>query len=213
MVEVQSKSKFTNWMIVQPATLVANVYDDANGVQGSRLVFTAPRSGRVIIWRFQGEDDKAFPNISSFVISVKKPPKPDDPDDPDEPDNPNPPPKPPVVPNELGVGKPVYDSVMLLSAALRKKYAEGLAQIWSSTGARLAAVSTDPIDPVMEAIAAQTKELLGADHAKWNSYGTAVETAMQAAMDAGRLRKTDRAQVVQLCKEVAGALRIAGGQP
>lgn len=224
MVEVRSETPITQWMIWQPADLVAQVYDRVGGVDGSRLVFKAPPKGRVIIWRFQGQSDSAFPVMASFVIDVTgKPtppaPAPDGPDNPDPPTPPDPkpptpptPPPAPVIPNAFGVGQPVYDAVMKLHVNHRKAYAEKIAQVWSSTGARLAATQ-DAIDPAMEAIAPQTKAILGADSAVWNPYGDAVEAAIQAALDSGKLKKTDRAQVVQLCKEVAEALRIAGGQP
>ncbi len=217
MVEIRSNTPITQWMVWQPVDLAAQVYDRVGGVDGSRIVFKSPSKGRLIVWRFQGQNESAFPVMSAFVVDVGGTPDPDTPDNPDNPDPPPPkpptPPPAPVVPNEFGVGQPVHDAVMLLSKELRQKHAAGLAGIWAATGSRLAAVATDPIDSAMEAIAPQTDQLLGADKPAWVSFGNAVETAIQAAMDSGKLKKTDRAQVVRLCKEVAEALRIAGRQP
>lgn len=216
MVEIRSGTPITQWMVWQPVDLAAQVYDRVGGVDGSRIVFKSPSKGRVIIWRFQGQNESAFPVMSAFVVDVGGTPDPDTPDNPDNPDPPPPkpptPPPAPVVPNAFGVGQPVFDAVMKLHVNHRKGYCDKIAQIWESTASRLAATQ-DAIDPAMEAIAPQTTALLGADKAIWTPYGDAVESAIQAALDSGKLKKTDRAQVVRLCKEVAEALRIAGRQP
>jgi len=202
------------WLLLEPDSVGITKHGE------TALAFAVPTtSPRVLIWAFRAsEAGVPIPRVYIFTITgnptppvpVPPEPKPPGPDNPD-PKPPLPPAPAPVVPNDWGVGKPVYDAVAALHAAHRTRYCKPLADIWDGAASKLAAVPTISIDEVMEGIGAASADLLGSDARNWNPFGDAVERAIQAGLDSGKIVKNNRDHAIGLAREVAAALRLAEG--
>lgn len=196
------------WMLLEPATKIG-VTKKSN----TAIVFAVPANRkRIVFWAFKqgGGDGVPVPRVYIFTVGNSPAPDPDEPVDP-EPDNPNPPTPAPVdVPNAWGVGRPVYDAVVKLHANHRTQYCAKLADIYGAAAARLAALSNTTPQVEFQRAADEADSLLGADAKVWNVFGDAMENAVQAGMDAGKISMDDKQHAIGVAKEVAEALRLAG---
>ena len=197
------------WMLLEPATKIG-----VTKKSDTAIVFAVPANRkRVVFWAFKagGEDGVPVPRVYIFTVGNAPAPDPDEPVDPVDPDEPTPP-APVDVPNQWGVGRPVYDAVVKLHANHRTQYCAKLADIYAAAGSRMAALANTTPQAEFTRAADEADQLLGSDAKVWNVLGDAMENAVQAGMDAGKINPDDKTHAIGIAKEVAAALRLAGGK-